>query len=783
MFGAYRIERVLGRGGMGVVFLAFDTTLHRQVALKIVDGQGDDETTKARVLREARNAAALNHPNICTIHEVGNVGGVAFIAMEYVNGRSLRDELDAGSISVQDVLRYGTQAADALAHAHAHGVIHRDFKAGNAIVAGQRLKVVDFGLARRNDASVSEATTAVSIVPAGAAAGTPYAMAPEQVRGGATDARTDIWALGVLLYETAGGGRPFEGDTIPELFSSILRDDPRPLPASVPASLKAVIARCLTKDPGLRYQGAAEVRAALDAVETASGISAPVGRSLTTRYGIAAAAVLMLATGLLVGLNREWVRSRLLDGGPRIESLAVLPLENLSGEPSEAYFADGMTEVLSTDLARLSGLKRVTARGSVMRYKGSNTPLDQIARELRVDALITGSVQRSGRRVSITAQLLDPASGDQLWTNRYERDLEDVLALRNEIVSAIVREIRAQLSAGEQTRLASKGRVNADAFEAYLKGRFHWLRQTREDFDQAERYFQFALEKDPAYALAYAGLGSVWMMRGDAGFRPSSETVPVARDYMAKALSLDDGLADLHVLLGNQKAIEWDWSGAEREYQEALAANPNLADAHFFYADLLLTALNRRGDWDREMQRALELDPLNDFNRSFYGWHLNYLRRYDEAIPVFQQLLPTGPNKASNYLGLWGAYFRTGRYGDALLSARDYFEAAGDGEFTEALGTGQDRASYRAAMIRTGEMMAARSATRHVPAIRIARMFAHAGDTERAMIWLVRAYQNRESPLARVAVFWDWDDLRSDRRFQSLLENLNLPPFLIGRPQ
>jgi TolB-like protein len=233
---------------------------------------------------------------------------------------------------------------------------------------------------------------------------------------------------------------------------------------------------------------------------------------------------------------------------------------------SEAYFADGMTEVLSTDLARLSGLRRVTARGSVMRYRGSSTPLDQIARELRVDALVMGSVQRSGRRVSITAQLLDPATGDQLWTNRYERDLEDMLALRNEIVTAIVREIRAQLSAGEQTRLAASGRVNGEAFEAYLKGRFHWLRQTREDFDQAERYYQFALEKDPNYAMAYAGLSSVWMMRGDAGFRPPSETVPVARDYMAKALALDDGsLAELHVSLAGQKAVEWDWLGAERE--------------------------------------------------------------------------------------------------------------------------------------------------------------------------------------------------------------------------
>ena len=668
--------------------------------------------------------------------------------MEYVNGRSLRDELDAGTVSLRDVRRYGVQAADALAHAHEHGVIHRDFKAGNAIIAGGRLKVVDFGLARRDDVFLPDATTAASIVPAGVAAGTPYAMAPEQIRGSAADARTDIWALGVLLYEMAGGGRPFEGGTTPELFSSILRDDPRPLPATVPVGVKGVIDRCLIKDPERRYQHAAEVRAALDALETTGGVLAPVRRSLNWKKGlVAAAAALALTAGVLAGLNREWIRSRWLETGPRIDSLAVLPLENLSGEASEDYFADGMTEVLSTDLARLSGLKRVTARGSVMRYKGSNTPLDQIARELNVDALVMGSVQRSGRRVSITAQLLDPGSGDQLWTNRYERDLEDMLALRNEIVSAIVREIRAQLSPGEQTRLAARGRVNADAFEAYLKGRFHWLRQTREDFDQAERYFQFALEKDPTYALAYAGLGSVWMMRGDAGFRPPSETVPVAervhgqgartrrrprRRARAAGRSAGRGVG----LAGGRTRIP----GGDRGESEPggrpllLCRSPADGSQQSRRLESRDAACAGAGPAERLQPKLLRMAP-------------HFLRRYGEAIPIFEQLLPSGPNKASNYLGLWGAYFRTGRYEDALRAARDYFEAAGDGEFATALGTGQDRAAYRAAMIRTGEMMAARSATRHVPAIRIARMFAHAGDTERAMQWLERAYRtaNRRS--------------------------------------
>ena len=777
MFGSYRIERTLGRGGMGVVLLAYDTTLHRQVALKLVDGGVDSDTARARVLREARNAAALNHPNICTIHEVGDAHGTTFIAMEYVDGRSLSDRLAEGALPLADVLFYGRQAADALAHAHDHGVVHRDFKAANAIIDNaNRLKVVDFGLSRRRDAALTQATTLGSIVPDGGVAGTPYAMAPEQARGETADARTDIWALGVLLYEMAGGRKPFEGGATPELLSSILRDTPAPLSRAVPVPLRSVIDRCLEKDPGRRYQHAAEVRVALDAIEL--GARRPW---LAWRYGIrrhpvlASAAAIVILAGVLAGVSREWIRTHWLGGAPRVESLAVLPLENLSGDSSQDYFADGMTEVLSTDLARLGWLKRVTARGSVVRYKGTRKPLAEIARELNVDALVTGSVQRSGNRVSITAQLLDPATGDQVWTDRYERDLQDVLTLRNEIVSAIVREIRARLSPVEQTRLASSSRVNPDAFEAYLKGRFYWLRQTREDYDQAERYFQSAIDKDPGYALAYAGLGSVWMMRGDAGFRPPSETVPKARQFMGKALELDDGLAEVHVDLGNQKGTTFDWTGAEREFRRALELNPNLADAHFFYSDLLLTALNRPEDWNREMQRALELDPLNDFNRSFYGWHLNYRHRYDEAIPIFRSLLPGGPNKASNYLGLWGAFFRKGQYGDALNAARDYFVAAGDGEFAAVLGTARARGDYRAAMIRAGEAMVARSSSRHIPAIRIARMFAHAGDSDRAIQWLEQAERNRESALERLAVFWDWDDLRSDARFQNLLGRLNLP--------
>jgi TolB-like protein len=779
--GHYRILEKLGAGGMGEVFRAHDEQLDRHVAIKVLPPVTlADATARARLLREARAAASLNHPSICTIHAVGEADGQAYIAMELVEGRPLGEQGHGRGLPVEDVLRYGTQIADALAHAHARKIVHRDLKCANVLVTvEERVKVLDFGLAKRvGGQGLDGATTReapLTLTEAGAIVGTLAYMSPEQLRGEPADARSDLWALGVVLYELAVGRRPFDSQSSVELISRVLSEPPSPLPSSVPAGLRAVIDRCLEKAPARRYQSASEVRSALEALETGvASLRSTIAYRVKRRPWVAAGVTAVALAGAAAAWTAGPIRARWFGDPPRVESLAVLPLENLSGDAGQDYFADGITEVLSTDLARLGGLKRVTARSSVIRYKATSAPLADIARDLDVDALITGSVLRSGDRVSITAQLLDPATGAQLWTNRYDRDVRDVLVVRNEIVAAIVREIRAELSPGEQARLATASAVDPEAFEAYLKGRFHWLRQTREDYDLAERYFQAALDKDPGYAAAHAGLGSVWMMRGDAGFQPPSETFPKASALMARALELDENQADVHVALGNHQAVTWDWAAAERSYKRALEINPNSADAHFFYADLQLL-LKRTEAWNRSIQRALELDPLNEFNRSFYGWHLNYLRRYDEAIPVFQKLLPTGPNKASNHLGLWGAYYRKGMFAQALASAREYCVAAGDGEFVDGLGAGGGEAEYRAGMRRAGEAMVAASTRRHVPAIRIARLFAHAGDTGRALDWLERAYENRESPVMRLGVVWDWLDLHGEPRFRALLRRMNLP--------
>jgi len=780
--GHYRILEKLGAGGMGEVYRAHDEQLDRDVALKVLPVESfSDPAARARLLREARSAAALNHPHICTIHEVGEAEGQAYIAMELVAGRTAGARLAKEPFPTEQVLRYGSQIADALAHAHEHQIVHRDLKSANVVITGDgRAKVLDFGLAKRvSGEEMDEVTRSqASLTQPGAVMGTLAYMAPEQLRGQPADARSDIWALGVVLYEMVTGVRPFQGRTGFDLSSAIMNQRPEPLPAKIPVELRAVIDRCLTKEPGQRYQHAGEVRAALEAIQT--GTVAPWTslsyRVRSHRWAVTVVA-LVAALALAVAFDVGGLRTRMTGSAraPRIESLAVLPLENLSGDPNQDHLASGVQEALITDLAHLSGIHKVIARASVMRFQKTELSPRQIAQELGVDAIITGSVLRSGGRVQVTAHLINAATEEQLWSDRYDREMSDVLVLENEIVRAITQGIKLQLTPEEQTRLASAPTVNPEAYVAYLQGRFHEREQTREELDIAERYYKFALEKDPNFALAYAGLGAVWLARGDAGFELPSETFPKGTAFLEKAVAMDDTSAEVHVWLANFKnGVDWDWAGAEKEFKRAIELDPNSADAHFFYADFLVCT-KRDAEWEAEMHRARELDPLNEFNESFYGWHLNYLHRPDQAIPIFKKLLATGPNKGSNYLGLWGAYSKKGMYGDALAAARGYFESINEKAFADALGSGASEAAYRTGMRRVGEAMVAQSKRRHIPAIRVARMFAHAGDKDRAIEWLEKAYQAHESPMIRLAVFWDWDSLRSDPRFQNLLRRMKLP--------
>jgi serine/threonine protein kinase/Tfp pilus assembly protein PilF len=751
--GHFRITEKLGSGGMGEVYRAHDEQLDRDVALKVLPPSNfSDPTARARLLREARTASKLNHPYICTIHEVGEADGQTYIAMELVEGQPLSALLTDGALAGEQVLRYGLQLAEALEHAHERGIVHRDLKSANVVITTEgRAKVLDFGLAKRlSGEPLAEAATQsqASLTQAGAMAGTLSYMAPEVLQGQPADARSDLWALGVMLYEMTAGARPFQGQTSYELSAEILREPPPSLPPQVPLTLRVVIERCLEKEPGERYQRASEVRAALEAAQ--SGTATAAARP---QPGVA---------------RRKRRVSR-----KRIRALVVLPLANLSRDPKQQYFADGMTEALISDLAKLRDL-RIISRTSAMRYRESDKSLPEIAGELNVDGVVEGSVLRVGQRVRITAQLIHAATDTHLWAESYERDLQDVLLLQSEVARAIAREIQLAITPAEKRRLASGRRVNPEAHEAYLRGRFYWYKLTREDLDTAMGYFQLALEKDPNYALAYAGIAHIWFSRGETGVVPSHEAFPKGKAAALKAVKLDDTLAEVHELLANFKCgHEWDWGGAESEFQRAIELNPNFADAHFFYADFLLS-MGRSEEWRAEVERALQLDPFNSLIQCFLGWHLLYLHRNDEAIVQLRKTLGREPNSSAAHLGLWGGFWRKQMYEEALAEAQTFHALAGYGEVTEALMHGSMKSDYRGAMALAAEALVARSKQSHVPAIRIARLYAHAEAKDWALEWLEKAYQQREPPLARLCVVWDWDSLRSDPRFQGLLRRMNL---------
>jgi TolB-like protein/Tfp pilus assembly protein PilF/predicted Ser/Thr protein kinase len=768
--GNYRIERLLGRGGMGAVFLAYDTTLHRHVALKLV-GAASAEQARGRLLREARSAAALNHPGICTIHEVGEADGSAFIAMEYVDGQPLNDRIAGGPLAIEDVLRFGVQAADALAFAHDRGVVHRDFKSANAIVSTTgRLKIVDFGLARREDVLVADATTIASLADRGVAIGTPYAMSPEQVKGEEAGAGSDIWALGVVLYEMAAGAKPFHGATGPELFSSILRDPPAPLPAAVPHALAPIIERCLEKDPARRYRSAADVRDALEAIDPGAAARRPRRPFWASRRAMLAAAASIGALALAAAFGRF---SRIADSS--VIKLAVLPFENPTGDQQEEYFSDGLTEDMITQLGRLHprGLS-VIARTSSMRYKKSNKSIEDIGRELGVDYLLEGSARREAGRVRINATLIQVRDQTQRWAESYERELAGIMTVQGEVAAGVARSLALALLPAEQTRLARARPINPDAYEDYVKGRSHENKLTRADLDTAQQYFERALTKDPSYALAYVGIAHVWSGRRQMGFVSPRVATPNAHAATLKAIELDDTLPEAHAALAGDKGYgEYDWTGAETEFRRALALNPNLPDARASYSHLL-QSLRRPDEAFVQINRALEIDPLNPLYRAFYAVDLVFVRRYDEAIAQFREALRTSPNLPFAQTQLGNALHLKGLHGEALAVLRTQARGSGDDALDQALAQGSAEGGYLGAMRRAADMMAARAQATTAAEVRVASMYLRAGDPQRALDWLEKAYEYRDPNLYGI-ISPMWDDLRNDTRFVNLRRRMNLP--------
>ena len=791
--GPYEILGLIGAGGMGEVYRAKDTRLGRDVAIKVLPAEFAAEPDRLRRFeQEARAVAALAHPNILAIHDVGTHEAAPFIVTELLEGETLRDRLNAGGLTVSKAVEAAVQIAQGLSAAHAIGIIHRDLNPANVVVTKVgHVKILDFGIAKLTQPEVTADPFAPTVGAApstdsGAVLGTMGYTSPEQLRGQPADARSDIFSFGCVLYEMLAGRSPFLKATGAETITAIMSEDPPALAASgrqVPPALQEIVHRCLEKRPEDRFSSAHDLALALRAFSGSGQTPATVpdrflprgGRGLWQRWPVWVAACVVIVA-VLVGLDVAGLRGRVLGGAaaPKVHSLAVLPLANLSGDPGQDYLAEGLHEALITDLAKLRGLRRVIARSSVMRFKNTDKPARQIAGELGVDTLITGSVQREGDRVRVTAQLVDAATEEQLWAERYDRELRGVLALQNEIVAAIAHEVRLQLTPPEHARLASARPVNPEAYEACLKGRFHWYKLSREELDTAERYFRAALDSDPNYALAYEGLARVWLSRTDAGFQSPSEAIPQANAAAQRALELDDTLAEAHVTLGNLRVMDWDWPAADTEFRRALQLNPNSAEARFMYADFLIT-MRRTDEWKAEIQRTLELDPLNFFYQCFYGWHLVYERRYDEAIGQFNKVLAVEPDFSSAHMGLWGAFYKKAMDPEALAEAKRFFAVLGDREVVDALDRGYAGGGYRAAMKLAGETLAARSARSYVSAVRTARVFAHAGENDRALDCLEQAYERHETALVHIGVGWDWDALRPNPRYQAILRRMNLP--------
>ncbi|HET7207230.1 MAG TPA: protein kinase [Terriglobales bacterium] len=744
--GHYRILEKIGEGGMGEVYRARDDHLGRDVAVKVLPaGTLADEHARRRFRKEAEALAKLEHPNIATIHDFDTQGDVDFLVMEYIPGETLSSKLRQGPLPEKEVVRLGLQLAEGLAAAHEHGVIHCDLKPGNLrLTSDGRLKILDFGLAKLarcvGPTAITESAPETVMF-----AGTLPCMAPEQLKGEKVDARSDIWAAGVVLYEIATGRLPFTGKTSTAVADQILHAEAPPPQKWQPRCsqrLADIILKCLEKDAENRYQSAKELQVDL--------------RRLTSPRSAASAGVVV----------HKRIRSK------RIRSLAVLPLANFSHDPEQEYFADGMTEALICDLAKLRALK-ITSRTSVMHYKGSETPLPQIAAELNVDAVVEGSVMRVGSRVRITAQLIHAASDTHLWAESYEQDFEDVLLVQGEIARAIAREIQVAATPDEAGRLGRARRVNPDAYEAYLKGRFHWYKLSREHLDSAFKYFQVSLERDPRDPLAYAGIAAVWEARGDCGVVPPLEAFPKAKAAALKAIELDESLSEAHINLGNVRCSEWSWNEAEREYQRAIELTPNSAEAHFFLSDLLISQ-RRFDEWKVHIERALELDPCNSFLQCFFGWHLFYLNRCDEAIAELRKTLQLEPNFPAVHLRLWSAFHSKLMDEDAARAAKNFFAALGDEETVQALQRGYTSAGCSGAMRLAAETLSERSELNYVPPTQIARLYAHAGDKNNSLKWLERAYEERLPAMMHLTVDLDWSLLRGEPGFQDLVRRMNL---------
>jgi eukaryotic-like serine/threonine-protein kinase len=772
--GPYCIVSLLGRGGMGEVYRARDERLGRDVAIKVLPADlTADPDRRARLEREARAAAALSHPNIVAVYDIGIEADVPFVVCELLEGRTLRAILEEGRMPQARVADYARQIARGLAAAHEKGLVHRDIKPENLFVTRTGIvKILDFGLARTSAMTpVREATTVGGGTLPGLLLGTVGYMAPEQVRGEAVDQRADVFSFGAVLYEMATGRRAFAGDTAVESLHAILRSDvaAASIEETTPG-LAPIVARCLAKERDARFASAAEVVFALDHVAAPGRTGGRRAASVAIVAAVAAAAV--AGVGWIA-----WTR----DAAPAtatdrpLHSIAVLPLANLSNDAAQEYFADGVTEALIGNLARIHGL-RVISRTSVMMYKGDNRRnARQIARELQVDALLEGSVVRIGSRVKVDARLIDAAKDTPIWSESYERGEADVITLERDVTRAIAEGIRATLTPAEMARMKASATVNPAAHEAYLKGRYALNKFTEPDLRDAIDDFNLALKQDPEYAPAYAGIADAYTALRGIWVDPR-EIMPRARASAERAIALDDSLAEAHVSNGAIKLFyDFDWNGAAREFETALALNPNLAEAHHQNA-LRLTALSRPKEGIAEILRAQDLDPLSAPIMADVAWIYYCARDYKSALAAGKRAEALDPKFWFGLAMLGLAYEKNGAVQDSINTLERARRLEASPLVLEMLGgayaTAGQTAKAQAVLADLHKM----EARRYVCPYEVATVYAGLGDKQHALDWLKKSKAMRADCTPWMNVDAKFDSVRAEPAFKDLARLMGYAP-------
>ena len=776
---------------MGEVYRARDTRLGRDVAVKVLPASfSRDRDRLRRFENEARAASALNHPNLLTLHDIGEHDGAPYIVSELLEGQTLRERLALGALSPRKAVDYGTQIAQGLGTAHEKGIVHRDLKPENIfITADGRVKILDFGLAKLlpedQPESASELPTDMASTESGMILGTVGYMSPEQVQGQPVDHRSDIFAFGAVLHEMLTGARAFHRDSSIETMHAILKEDP-PEPSrispEVTPGLDRIVRRCLEKSASERFQSARDLGFALgetvDApVPPISNVTAQVIGSRAWPLRLVWASVAGFAVvAAIVAWNPGGVRDRLWPGPPgvRIQSLAVLPFDSFSRDPDQEYFADGITEALITSITQIHSLS-VRSRTSAMSFKGTRKTLPEIARELVVDGVLQGSVERMGDRVKISVSLIEAATDRNVWTDSYVRDLRDIFALQNDIAQTVASKVRAAVTPDEQGRFAKTRPVDPAVYELYLRGQFHARKATGPEIEQGIKYFDQAIVKDPSYAPAYSGLAGAYYLLSDT-YKPPLEVMPKAKAAALKALELDPNLADAHTALGAVSLfLDFDWTAAEHELTRAIELNPGDALAHNYYGTLLTAVLGRDEEGVDHSRKAIELDPLSAQVRGDVAW-INFMRRkYDAAIAENLKAIEIEPAYGLAHGDLAFSYVAVGRKADALAAA-EKGPKADNSPLVLALAGGV----YAA----VGQMQRARavlsdvieiSKQRHVCAYEVAIIYIGLGEKDEAFRWLDKGFDNRSACMPFLRIDPRLDPLRSDKRYADLVRRIGFP--------